>query len=107
MSVAMPEVSDNTESVVTLEDGTQATEAPRRQELMRTNSPGSIILQLYSFDPHMLDTPKAHVETFKGSLQYQAWGPAMLAILVQGSGSWEVDYSYQDWSLGFQMLPNA
>ncbi|KAI8479169.1 hypothetical protein Bbelb_430920 [Branchiostoma belcheri] len=27
--------------------------------------------QLYSFDPHMLDTPKAHVESFKGSLQYQ------------------------------------
>ncbi|KAI8506408.1 hypothetical protein Bbelb_158350 [Branchiostoma belcheri] len=31
--------------------------------------------QLYSFDPHMLDTPKAHVETFKGSLQYQ--GPVL------------------------------
>ncbi|KAI8509165.1 hypothetical protein Bbelb_130130 [Branchiostoma belcheri] len=27
--------------------------------------------QLFSFDPHMLDTPKAHVESFKGSLQYQ------------------------------------
>ncbi|KAI8480820.1 hypothetical protein Bbelb_414550 [Branchiostoma belcheri] len=31
--------------------------------------------QLYSFDPHMLDTPKAHVESFKGSLQYQ--GPVL------------------------------
>ncbi|XP_019615686.1 PREDICTED: gamma-crystallin M1-1-like [Branchiostoma belcheri] len=31
--------------------------------------------QFYSFDPHMLDTPKAHVESFKGSLQYQ--GPVL------------------------------
>ncbi|KAI8516468.1 hypothetical protein Bbelb_050490 [Branchiostoma belcheri] len=27
--------------------------------------------QLLSFDPYMLDTPKANLETFKGSLQYQ------------------------------------
>ncbi|KAI8483133.1 hypothetical protein Bbelb_391520 [Branchiostoma belcheri] len=31
--------------------------------------------KLYRFDPHMLDTPKAHVETFKGSLHYQ--GPVL------------------------------
>ncbi|KAI8485841.1 hypothetical protein Bbelb_363930 [Branchiostoma belcheri] len=36
--------------------------------------------QLYSFDPHMLDTPKAHVESFKGSLQYQ--GPVLWNCLA-------------------------
>ncbi|KAI8483114.1 hypothetical protein Bbelb_391330 [Branchiostoma belcheri] len=36
--------------------------------------------QLYSFDPHMLDTHKAHVESFKGSLQYQ--GPVLWNCLA-------------------------
>ncbi|KAI8505586.1 ATP-dependent RNA helicase tdrd9 [Branchiostoma belcheri] len=36
--------------------------------------------QLYGFDPHMLDTPKAHVESFKGSLQYQ--GPVLWNCLA-------------------------
>ncbi|KAI8515175.1 hypothetical protein Bbelb_077660 [Branchiostoma belcheri] len=43
--------------------------------------------QLYSFDPHMLDTPKAHVETFKGSLQYQ--GPVLWTVLLLIRIPWE------------------
>ncbi|KAI8494077.1 hypothetical protein Bbelb_284240 [Branchiostoma belcheri] len=45
-----------------------------------TSEPGNEFAQLYSFDPHMLDTPKAHVESFKGSLQYQ--GPVLWNCLA-------------------------
>ncbi|KAI8491355.1 hypothetical protein Bbelb_309880 [Branchiostoma belcheri] len=44
--------------------------------------------QLYSFDPHMLDTPKAHVESFKGSLQYQ--GPVTQEVIDK----WNLDGNY-------------
>ncbi|KAI8518831.1 hypothetical protein Bbelb_020880 [Branchiostoma belcheri] len=37
--------------------------------------------QLYIFDPHMLDTPKAHVETFKGSLQ----SCGTVSLLISGN----------------------